>query len=925
VDASAVRRSASPSLAADLPDRVGPYRILKRIARGGMGVVYLAQRDGSLATRPVALKVVRAGSAVEDVLTRFSRERAVLASLDHPNIARLLDAGESESGEPWFAMEFVEGLAIDDYCDAHRLELPARIELFRQVCDAVHHAHRNLVVHRDLKPRNILVTSDGTPKLLDFGIAKLLNPTLSARTDAPTAAGVQLMTPEYASPEQVRGDPISTASDVYSLGMVLYELLTGRRPYRFITREPREIERVVCDAEPHRPSVAAMAPVPDAEMLAGSLRGDASISAGDLARRRGTTPPRLVRSLRGDLDVITMMALRKEPQRRYASAEALGQDLRRHLALQPVIARPDTFLYRTSRFAARNRTAVVAAALVFAAIIAGAAATLWQAEQARDQRDAAIEAQRVADRRLDELRGVVRSMLTEWPDEVRKLSGATELRKKFADRAVQLLTSLRADLEPTPEQLLEMVNAYRLLAEVQAGRGGNLGDPAEARGSLDAAFELLEQARKAGADATTLDRYTAVLLLGRAGQDRTDRDRAAAEAGLRRAIEVLEALAARPAAGPKDRRLLAVALLELGELLERGDAEAARMYFDRSLKIRQDLFDAAPIDEEARRDLSIVLANIGRSDLRIGEPKLALESFRRSLSIRESLHAEFLSDRELRDVMAGLNGMDTALVACGRPDEAIDNLRRALEIAEFRAKVAGSDMRPHRDLHEIKLLLARRQAARGRMDEAERLRRAAVAHMDALQAKRPGDGSVADLAHEAKEVLADQLRGQKATMNEAVELYRSLIAALDAEAPVRETTRQGETASGDTAPRRASSPLQQTLTRIRLRTLLADTLVELKSLDEAGNELALARGELDRIDSAMQPKDEVVLARSRLALPTSAWQETRGDAEAAARVVHEALEAIRAGDGSDGKRNSDLETMRRLLQKRAEEIAAKRP
>jgi eukaryotic-like serine/threonine-protein kinase len=351
--------------------RIGSYRILREAGQGGMGTVYLAERDDEQFRQSVALKLVRGASvADEHLLRRFREERQILASLEHPHIARLLDGGVTPDGRPWFAMEYVPGIAIDRYCDLHELAVEARLELFSKVCDAVQYAHRNLVVHRDLKPNNILVTEDGTPKLLDFGIAKLLEAGASPASDSLTRTGMRLMTPEYASPEQVRGEPVSTSSDVYSLGVLLYRLLTGRPPYSVSPdAPPHELARAILEAQPERPSTAVV-----------RCAGEVSPGAGrDVP---GTTPERLRRRLRGDLDTIVLKALCKEPERRYSSVHDLAEDLRRHLAGRPVHALPDTVRYRSGKFVRRNRVGVAAAALVVLSLIGGFLGTAWQARLA---------------------------------------------------------------------------------------------------------------------------------------------------------------------------------------------------------------------------------------------------------------------------------------------------------------------------------------------------------------------------------------------------------------------------------------------------------------------------------------------------------------------------------------------------------------
>ncbi|HEV1287470.1 MAG TPA: serine/threonine-protein kinase [Bryobacteraceae bacterium] len=325
--------------------QIGLYRVVERIGEGGMGSVYRAVRESDF-HKQAAIKVVKRGMDSDFILARFRQERQILAGLDHPNIARLLDGGMVEDGRPYLVMEYVEGTPIVAYCDEYRLSLDARLELFRTVCAAVQYAHQNLVVHRDLKPGNILVNDAGSPKLLDFGIAKLLE------SDAEkTMTLVRMMSPECASPEQVRGEAITTSTDIYSLGVLLYQLLCGALPYKFETLTSAEITRVVCEVEPRKPSA--------------------------------------IRSLDADLDNIVLKALHKEPARRYASAEQFSEDIRRHLARLPVIARPDTFAYRFSKFVRRHRAASAATVLAVVSLIAGMAATLWQAHRSSVQQQIA--------------------------------------------------------------------------------------------------------------------------------------------------------------------------------------------------------------------------------------------------------------------------------------------------------------------------------------------------------------------------------------------------------------------------------------------------------------------------------------------------------------------------------------------------------
>jgi serine/threonine protein kinase len=348
--------------------QLGAYRILREVGRGGMGTVYLGERADGAFQKSVAIKITKRGLDTDAILRRFREERRILASLEHPNIARLLDAGTSDDGRPYIVMEYIEGQHIDSFAAAMKLTIPERLTLFLEVCEAVSYAHRQRVVHRDIKPSNILISASGAPRLLDFGIAKLLE---SDESDAvTTVTDWRMLTPEYASPEQIEGRHASPMSDVYSLGVVLYELLTGRSPYHFLSRAPHEIAKSVCTTDPVKPSAAVTRPVGQ---------------AGDEARPRATrvdiwsatcdgSARALQRRLRGELDNIVMKALRKEPERRYQSVRELSADLRRHLDGFPVDAGADGLLYRGSRLASRNRGVLALGSVALLAV----AALVWE-------------------------------------------------------------------------------------------------------------------------------------------------------------------------------------------------------------------------------------------------------------------------------------------------------------------------------------------------------------------------------------------------------------------------------------------------------------------------------------------------------------------------------------------------------------------
>src|SRR5580693_9421136 len=359
--------------------RIGPYRVVSILGHGGMSTVYRGERDDSQYQQTVAIKVLQHAALHPRLRSRLHSERHILATLTHPSIARLIDSGDLEDGTPYLVMEHVDGESIDEYCDSRTLFVRERLELFIQVCAAVQYAHRNLVVHRDIKPSNIFVTGEGVPKLLDFGIAKLLAPESLSHTLPVTRLQERMLTPENAAPEQVLGRPITTATDIYGLGVLLYQLLTGRSPYRLLSYSQLQLERAICMDDPVRPS----------QMVVAKLGNETDADRSRISDRRGLSPQRLQARLSGDLDAIVAMAMRKEPDRRYASVEALADDLNRHLLGKPVLARHGDWRYNAAKFLRRHLLAAftVSAAFLGLAVIAGV--TLWQNHRIEIARDAA--------------------------------------------------------------------------------------------------------------------------------------------------------------------------------------------------------------------------------------------------------------------------------------------------------------------------------------------------------------------------------------------------------------------------------------------------------------------------------------------------------------------------------------------------------
>jgi non-specific serine/threonine protein kinase/serine/threonine-protein kinase len=631
--AQAARLFDAPSEDSFIGLRVGPYKVLREIGHGGMGRVYLGVRADDEYKKRVALKVIKRGMDSKDIVRRFRHERQILASLDHPNIGKLLDGGTTNDGLPYFAMEYVEGQPITDYCDSHKLSTIERLHLFRQVCAAVQFAHQNLVVHRDLKPSNILVTEDGTPKLLDFGIAKLLNPELSGQTIDPTATAMRLMTPEYASPEQVRGETITTASDVYSLGVVLYELLTGHRPYHVKSRAPHDILRIVCEEEPERPSTAVnrVETIPSAD---GSTR---AITPETVSRVRESEPEKLRRRLRGDLDNIVLMAMRKEPQRRYTTVNQLSEDIRRHLEGLPVIARKDTLAYRLEKFAQRNRGVAIACVAVFLTLLSGIVATTWQARVASKERER-------AERRFNDVRQLANSLMFELHDDIAKLAGSTPVREKLVKQALQYLDSLADEGGGDLSLRLELATAYTRMGSVLGNpNGANLGNTNGAFASYRKAVAISEDLMKTHAAEPKVRRSFAAANQELADMLAMTGNPTEAAERYRRSNEIYATLFA---ADPKDAALgvdLARGYLKLGDMLGNpvfpnlNDSAGALENFRQSFAIAQAVADAAPSNARARQYLYLSHERIGDIHRQQREYDRALAGYQQSAAITEQL------------------------------------------------------------------------------------------------------------------------------------------------------------------------------------------------------------------------------------------------------------------------------------------------
>jgi serine/threonine protein kinase len=755
--------------------RIGPYRILREIGRGGMGAVYLAERDDEHYRQQVAIKLIKPGLGGDVIRRRFRNEMQILAELNHSNIARLFDAGETVDGLPYLVMEYVEGSPINLYCEEHQLSIEQRLKLFSTVCAAVQYAHQHLVIHRDIKPGNILVTSDGLPKLVDFGIAKLLEHGTFA-SDL-TATAMSFMTPQYASPEQMRGESVSTATDVYSLGVVLYELLSGRLPYRFKSRMPHELAQAICDQDPERPSVA--------------------VAKEDGEARRLQTA-KLRKRLHGDLDNIVLMAMRKEPQRRYGTAEQFAEDIQRHLNGLPVRARHDTFTYRAGKFIRRQKIGVAAAAVVALTLLVGIITTTWQARVARAERAR-------SESRFNEVRQLANSIVFEVHDAVVNLPGSTPARSLIVQRGLKYLDSLAKDAAGDRGLQRELAAAYEKLGAVQytpsVAHLGDLPGALESHRKAAALREALVSADPSNSDyrRDLLDSYWFIAtLLGTQGDMSTELEM------LRQQLPARRELAEAEKTEFIDRYNLAGTYAYIGNLLmHMGEARGALDNQREALRIREELSTLDPNPARARRALTISYEYLGLATDLAADTRAALELQRRGLEIRESLVAADPLNTDLRlmlnesyryvgDMLFKLGDRDgahehyrkqlaltrdmvasdpsnaqfrsneaVALIKLGDIDahsgkiaQALSNYQQALRLREQLSAETKQDISIRRDLAEVWIRLGDVLVMSGARSQAREHYRNSVETLEALSRSVPAHAGIREMLAQAQSRVA---------------------------------------------------------------------------------------------------------------------------------------------------------------------------
>lgn len=582
---------------------IGPYELDRLLGQGGMGAVYLAHRADGQFRKKVAIKLIDLPFPPSIFREQFRRERQILAELDHPFIARLLDGGVSEDGEPYLVMEYVDGVSILTYCTTNQVKLKDRLQLFKKVCGAVQYAHQNLVIHRDLKADNILVMADGTPRLLDFGTAKLLTPESSAASEL-TRQGIQSYTPQYASPEQILGKPITIASDTYSLGVLLFRILTGKKPYELKDFSTEEMLRVVCTQQPPRPSNVSQSSEP----------------------------------LDADLDAIVLKALRKEPQERYVTVDQMASDIQLYLDGMPVTAHRGTLRYRAGKFVRRNRTGILAAALLLSTMVAGMAGILWQSH-ARE-----VERQR-AESRSEDLRQLSNSLLSEIDEAVKQLPGSTRVQQLLVQRVLEHLDRMSKDAAGDRVTQLDLVDAYTRLGNLQGNPyEQNIGDSTGALDSLGKALTIARSLEMQYPRTPSVLAALAIVQKARSnvlfGLSRTQESIVA----MRAAIEAFNAEFANSKPTPAQLAEAAGAFNGLGDQLglpgvaSLGDSAGALDAYRHAVDLSDSALAIDPAAVTSRRRLAIGHVKIG--DILIQtDPSAAVDQFRQALAAWSALIA----------------------------------------------------------------------------------------------------------------------------------------------------------------------------------------------------------------------------------------------------------------------------------------------
>ena len=672
---SRVLAEAGAEVQEPMPTQIGPYAVQKLIGSGGMGAVYLAYRADRSYDKLVAIKVIHRGMESDRIIQRFRRERQIIASLDHPNIARLLDGGATADGRPYIVMEYVEGMPITHWCDLKRHSTEMRLKIFLQVCDAIQYAHQNLVIHRDIKPGNILVRPDNSVKLLDFGIAKLLTADGTAAPAEKTATSMRLMTPQYASPEQIKGDNITTASDVYLLGIVLYELLTGRRPYEISDNAALEAMRAFAQGEPQKPSHAIFRtserPAPDGKR-------QITINALTISAVRENNAAILLKKLQGGLDAITLRALRRNPAERYQSTAQFAQDIRNYLNELPISALPDNPAYRIRLFLKRNMGITLAVAAAVTLLLLVTAFAIWQATKAQSERQR-------AEARFSEVRKISNALLFDVQDTLGPLPGTEPARQLLVNQALEYLANLSKESSTDTGLQREVAGGYLRVGHLQGNPNyPNLGNAAGAFSNYRRAQTLFEQLHRqdpknpeaANDLASTHEAISDMLTL--------NRDSPGTIESLRRAVQLREEAKTQPEALANSYQKLALALAMAG------DSAQAIPLAEKANAITESLTGA-----DAKRQQATAQSRLAAVLQQSGDNARAAASYRASLAIYEQFAAANpLAARPKRDLSFALQDLASVLP----PAEAEPLYKRCLQLRRELTAADPQDIRARRDL-----------------------------------------------------------------------------------------------------------------------------------------------------------------------------------------------------------------------------------
>jgi serine/threonine protein kinase/tetratricopeptide (TPR) repeat protein len=825
-----------------LGQKIGDYKILREVGEGGMGSVYEARRDDGEFEQRVAIKLIKSGLGSKEISSRFRHERRILASLEHPNIARLLGGGLTPKGLPYYVMEFIEGLPIDEYCSQNSLSVTERLELFQQVCAAVSFAHSKLVVHRDLKPSNIFVTRDGIVKLLDFGISKVLTPEAN---EMGTATQMGMMTPAYASPEQVRGETVSTSTDVYSLGVILYQLLTETLPYQTKGKSLAELLELVSAARIERPST--------------------------VVEHQPNSKLQLVKLIRGDLDIIALKALNRDIARRYHSVEQLSADIRRYLTGLPISARPDSVAYRYSKFIHRNRISVVAVSAVFLALVGGIVATLYQNRVARQQ-------QAIAEKRFEQVRKLANNVVFKYHDAIANLPGSTEAREMLVTDATEYLDNLAQDAGDNPDLLFDLAGAYIKIGNVQgAAYLANLGDSDGSLQSYEKSVGILEELVRrypekieylVGVNDALEQKNLLLVRLGRWQE---------AELSSQKNIEINLELIRKQAGNLDPQKKLIKNYQILGDAVNfrHGHLASVELY-RKGLQEAERVYREHPHDEMIRRNLIVSLQRIGTKSeyhaeilKETNEPKDEIAAIfveaeqyhRRTMELAQELRRDFPNNEMYARYISAIQiNWGTALARIGRGSDGVPLIRQSCQ--EFRQTVVTDpkNYEAKRDVAECLQYLAFAYDAMNKPDEAVRANEESLRILEEITVQDPKNFEFLSQAHLTFNNTGDIFLRQR-KLADALDFYQQGMRYVDRMSALNQTS-HNDLLRSESNRKIGEAYLAMALRdksaehRLRARSFLEkakQTLVDLQSKNELGknneHKLELIENELRQLSS----------------------------------------------------------------------------